>query len=93
MLIWKEKGVVQNVQLKRGYFSTNLRLESFVMIWSLGQNGMPLKVMFHHVTRYTHAHQVPHAEHMESLKWRSSKRVRDDAVLSSAYPFTSQRAK
>jgi len=45
------------------------------------------------ITRYTHAHQVPHAEHMESSKWQSSKRWRDDAVLSSAYPFTSQRAK
>ena len=49
MLIWKEKGVVQNVQLKRGSSFTNLRLESFVMICSLGQNGMLLKVMFHHV--------------------------------------------
>ena len=29
-----------------------------------------------------HAHHVPHAEHMESLKWRSSKRCRDAAVLS-----------
>ena len=36
-------------------------------------------------------HQVPHAEHMESLKWRTSKHWRDDAVLFSAYPFTSQR--
>ena len=40
------------------------------------------------VTSYTHAHQVPHAEHMESSKY-----WRDDAALSSAYPFTSQRAK
>ena len=44
------------------------------------------------ITRYTHAHQVPHVEHIESSKWRSSKRWRDDAMLSSAYPFTSQRA-
>jgi len=44
-------------------------------------------------TRYTHAHQVPHVEHIESSKWRSSKRWWDDAVLSSTYPFTSQRAK
>ena len=30
----------------------------------------------HSLTRYTHAHQVPHAEHVESSKWRSSKRER-----------------
>ena len=36
-------------------------------------------------TRYTHAHRVPHAEHVESLKWRSLKCCRDDGVLSSAY--------
>ena len=36
-------------------------------------------------TRYTHTDQVPHAEHMESWKWRSSKRWRDDAVLSSTF--------
>ena len=24
--------------------------------------------------KYTHAHHVPHAKHMESLKWPSSKR-------------------
>ena len=38
------------------------------------------------LTRYTHVHRVPHAEHMESSKRRSSKRCRDDGVLSSAYP-------
>ena len=38
------------------------------------------------LTRYTHAHHVPHAEHVKSSKWRSSKHCRDDAVLSSAYP-------
>ena len=38
------------------------------------------------LTRYTHAHRVPHAEHMESSKQRSSKRCQDDGVLSSAYP-------
>ena len=30
----------------------------------------------HSLTRYTHAHQLPHAEHVESSKWRSSKRER-----------------
>ena len=30
----------------------------------------------HSLTRCTHAHQVPHAEHVESSKWRSSKRER-----------------
>ena len=46
-------------------------------------------------TRYTHAHHVPHAEHVESSKWRSSKRCRDDTVLSSAYPvaWVSERSK
>ena len=44
-------------------------------------------------TRYMHAHQVPHAEHMERSKWRSLKRWQDDVVLSSTYPFMSQRAK
>ena len=34
-----------------------------------------------------HAHHVPHAEHVESSKWRSSKRCQDDAVLFSAYPI------
>ena len=37
-------------------------------------------------TRYTHMHRVPYAEHVESLKWQSSKHCRDDGVLSSAYP-------
>jgi len=35
--------------------------------------------------RYTHAHHVPHAEHMrgkfDQTKWRWSKHGRDDAVL------------
>ena len=34
-----------------------------------------------------HVHHVPRAEHVESSKRRSSKRCRDDAVLSSAYPI------
>ena len=32
-----------------------------------------------------HTYQVPHAEHMEKSKWRSSKRWQGDAMLSSAY--------
>ena len=35
---------------------------------------------------YTHVHRVPHAEHVESSKWRSSKHGRDNGLLSSAYP-------
>ena len=38
------------------------------------------------ITRYTYAHHVLPAEHVESSKWRSSKRCRDEAVLVSAYP-------
>ena len=37
------------------------------------------------LARYTHAHHVPHAEHMESLKWQNRKCGGEDAVLSSAY--------
>ena len=37
-------------------------------------------------TRYTHVHLVPHAEHVKSSRWRSSKCCRDDPVLSSTYP-------
>ena len=37
-------------------------------------------------TRYTHAHRVPHAKHVESSKWRSLKCGWDDGVLFSAYP-------
>ena len=34
-----------------------------------------------------HVHHVPHAKHIQSLKWQSSKHSRDNAVLSSAYPI------
>ena len=37
------------------------------------------------ISLYTHAHLVPHAEHVENSKWRSSKCCRYDAVLSSVY--------
>ena len=43
--------------------------------------------MMNDLTRYTHAHHVPHTEHVESSKWRHSKRCRDDAVLSSSYQY------
>ena len=32
-----------------------------------------------------HVPHVPHAKHVESSKWQSTKRGRDDAMLSSAY--------
>ena len=41
----------------------------------------------------THAHHVPHAEHVENSKWWSSKRCRDAAVLSSAYPVHGSASK
>ena len=37
------------------------------------------------ISLYMHAHHVPHAEHVENLKWRSSKCCWDDTVLSSVY--------
>ena len=44
-------------------------------------------------TRYTHAHHVPHTEHMERSKWQSGKRCQDDAVLFSTYPVHGSASK
>ena len=57
---------------KDGGTTPHLRL---VSIWEA-----QLLVGFHSVTRYTHVHHVPHAEHMESSKWRWSKHDQDDTV-------------
>ena len=53
--------------------------------WTLNELYTHTSVKMQAYTRYTHAHHVPHTEHVESSKWRSLKCCRDDAVLSSAY--------
>ena len=48
-------------------------------------------VVVMYTTRYTHAHCVPHAEHVESWKWRSA--VETTPCCPPPIPFTGQRAK
>ena len=70
--------------------SESLELQSLSPLYAWNKHARFTSIRY--FTRCTHAHQVPHAEHVESLKWRSSKRWQDNAMLSST-SFTGQRAK
>jgi len=69
----------------------------FVLMWELHTPIVDVRYIHrnNHCNRYTLAHQVHASRGGRGLKFemaKRSKRWRNDAVLSSAYPFTGQRA-
>ena len=71
----------RHISLWTNTSTTRVKLQKLFILF-LEKYIFTNKATSYSLLRYTHAHQVPHAEHMESLKWRSSKCWRDDAVLS-----------